>query len=248
MKGTFYGVGVGPGDPELVTLKAIRIIKECEVLALAISNPGLHAPIYEENSNRKEHPKYQESCMAYNIVYKVIPELANKALLYLPMPMTKDEEILNKMHEACKKALMQQLDMGKNVAFITLGDPSVYSTCLYVHKGLKRQGFKTKLIPGIPSFCAVAARLDMGLVENKEELHIIPASYEIEEELLLPGTKVLMKAGKKMPDVKQLVRDKKLHMHMVLNCGMENERVYDSIDEIPDDAGYYSLIVIKEGE
>ena len=67
-------------------------------------------------------------------------------------------------------------------------------------------GYKTRLVAGIPSFCAAAARVNDGLVENQEELHVIPASYEIESGLELPGTKILMKAGKKMPYVKQMIQ------------------------------------------
>ena len=83
------------------------------------------------------------------------------------------------------------------MVFITLGDPTVYSTCMYIHKRIRKQGYETRIVPGVPSFCAAAARLDQSLVENQEELHIIPASYEIEEGLKMAGTKVLMKAGRK---------------------------------------------------
>lgn len=85
----------------------------------------------------------------------------------------------------------------------------------------------------------------MGLVENREELHVIPASYGVEESLDMPGTKVLMKAGKKMPYVKQVIREKALEAEMVENCGMSTERIYKNVDEIPDQAGYYSLMIIK---
>ena len=107
-------------------------------------------------------------------------------------------------------------------------------------------GHETALIPGIPSFCAAAARMNSGLAENKDELHVIPGSYEISNSLDLPGTKVLMKVGKKMPAVKALVREKQLQITMVENCGMEQERIYRGVDEIPDDGGYYSLVMIKE--
>ena len=122
----------------------------------------------------------------------------------------------------------------------------MYSTCLYVQKRLKRAGYTAELIPGIPSFCAAAARLGIGLVENKEELHVIPASYEIEESLGFPGTKVLMKAGRKMPYVKQKAGEMGQKIRMVENCGMETEKIYQNVEEIPDDAGYYSLLIMKE--
>lgn len=246
MEGRFYGIGVGPGDPELLTLKAVRMIRECEVLAIAVSTPGFEVPVYEETGTKSAYQELLEKCVAYQIALPVIPEIAGKARLFLPMPMMKEKETLKRIHDLCADMTEKVLKEGRDVAFITLGDPAVYSTCLYVHKRLKKRGCVTSLIPGIPSFCAAAARLDMGLVENRDELHVIPASYGIEEGMEMPGTKVLMKAGKKMPYVKQVVKEKGLEAELVENCGMSTERIYRSVDEIPDDAGYYSLMIIKE--
>ena len=81
---------------------------------------------------------------------------------------------------------------------------------------------------------------------NYEELHVIPASYQIEDALELSGTKVLMKAGKKMPAVKQFLKEKNCRAVMVENCGMDTEQKYFSAEEIPDQASYYSLIIVKE--
>lgn len=245
MEGTFYGVGVGPGDPELLTLKAARVIKDCDVVAFAVSSPELAEPVYEE-AKESFCPAYLANCVAWQIVLPVVPEIEKKPKLYLPMPMRKDKEALRQIHDACAERTERLLREGKQIAFLTLGDPTVYSTCLYVHKRLKRRGMKTCLIPGIPSFCAAAAALDMGLVENREELHVIPASYGVEESLELSGTKVLMKAGKKMSLVKQAVTEKKLAVRMVENCGMAGERICCKAEEIPEDAGYYSLIIVKE--
>lgn len=245
MNGIFYGVGVGPGDPELLTLKAVRTIQECEVAALAISSPDFREPVYEEPESQSAYPELLEKCVAYQIVLGAVPEVSEKAKLFLPMPMMKEKEQLKLIHGQGADKAQELLERGKSVAFITLGDPSVYSTCLYIHKRLKKRGYETRLIPGITSFCAAAARMDMGLVENREELHVIPASYGIEESLGLPGTKVLMKAGKKMPYVKQVIKEKGLEAEMVENCGMNNECIYRNVEEIPDQAGYYSLMVIK---
>lgn len=244
--GIFYGVGVGPGDPELLTLKAVRTIRESEVIAIAVSSPDLTEPVYEKEGEETRFPAYLEKCVAYQIVLPVVPEISKKAKLYLPMPMMKEKERLKMIHHSCAKETEILLKKGKTVAFITLGDPSVYSTCLYVHKRLKQWACETRLIPGIPSFCAAAARMDIGLVENSEELHIIPASYGIEQGLELKGTKVLMKAGKKMPYVKKIVKERGLQVQMVENCGMENEQIYTKADQIPDEASYYSLLMIKE--
>ena len=138
------------------------------------------------------------------------------------------------------------LKEGKNVAFLTLGDPTVYSTYLYIHKRIQDRGYEVEIVSGITSFCAVAARLNIGLVEKAEPLHVIPASYQIEDALKLPGTKVLMKAGKKMAMVKEELQKRNERAVMIENCGMENEKIYRSVEEIPEDAGYYSLIIAKE--
>ena len=226
MKGTLYGVGIGPGDPELLTLKAVRLIRENDVIAL----PG-------------EKP---EETVAYQISVQAVPELADKTLLALTMPMTKDKALLNENYDRAAEKIADQLDQGKNVVFLTLGDPTVYSTYMYVHQRLEEKGYRVEIISGITSFCAVAARMNMSLVERSEPLHVIPASYQIEEALKLPGTKVLMKAGKKIKEVKQQIKASGNQAVMIENCGMSEEKIYRCVEEIPDNAGYYSLIIVKD--
>ncbi|MCI8637789.1 MAG: precorrin-2 C(20)-methyltransferase [Coprococcus sp.] len=246
MKGKFYVVGVGPGEPELITLKAIRIIKESHVVALPISRKGFEKPIYEAAGEARGDAKLLEGCMAYQIVRQVLPEVSGKAKLYLPMPMLKEKDRLDAAHSLCADAAAGRLDAGDTAAFLTIGDPSVYSTGMYVHERLKRKGYETHLVPGVPSFCAAAAALDTEIARNKEEIHILPASYGVEKGLYLPGTKILMKAGKKMPEIKRMAREKGIRIQMAENCGMEDERYYFSAEEIPDKASYYSLLMIKE--
>ena len=228
MTGTLYGLGIGPGDPELLTLKAVRLIRENEVIAF----PG-------------EMP---QETVAYKIAVQAVPELAEKELTALPMPMTKDPKVLEETHTHAADIVENFLKNGKNVVFLTLGDPTVYYTYLYVHKKILERGLKAEIVSGITSFCAVAARLNMGLVEKAEPLHVIPASYQIEEALKLPGTKVLMKAGKKMKEVKATLQEIGAQAVMIENCGMPDEKIYANAEEIPENAGYYSLIIVKEGE
>ena len=139
MKGRWYGVGVGPGDPELMTLKAVRILRECSVVAIPHSE--------------------KERCAAYQIAAQAAPEIEEKTILYLPMPMTRDRDRLDRSHQEAAARTAAVLDEGRDVAFITLGDSTVYSTCLYVMGRLQEQGYETELINGVPSFCAAAARL-----------------------------------------------------------------------------------------
>ena len=246
MSGTFTGVGVGPGDPELMTLKAVRAIRECSVIAVPVSDNSLEAPVCEKAGTESQYKEYLDRCVAFGIARGAVPEVEKKDRIFLPMPMIKEKDKLRNIHDMDADAVAEILEQGKDVVFLTLGDPTVYSTCMYVHKRLKRKGYPTELVPGIPSFCAAAARMDISLAENRQELHILPASYQIEKGLELPGTKVLMKAGRKMADVKQILMEKGLDAEMVENCGMENEKVYLSVEEIPEQAGYYSLLIVKE--
>ncbi len=225
MAGIMYGIGVGPGDPELMTLKAVKRIKSADVIAIPHTD--------------------KELCVAYQIARQAVPEIEEKECIYLSMPMTKDKKTLEESHELAAQTVMEYLSEGKDVGFINLGDVSIYSTCSYLLDRLKEEGYTTRLEAGIPSFCAAAARLGIPLVSGAEELHIIPASYQIKEALQMPGVKVLMKTGRQMEAVKEEIRKCNASAVMVENCGMAEERIYRSLDEIPEDAGYYSLLIVR---
>lgn len=226
MKGTLYGVGVGSGDPELMTLKAVRLIRENNIIAVPGADP--------------------KETVAYKIAVQAVPELAKKELLPIYMPMTHDPEELEKNHAKGAADLEKVLDQDKNIVFLTLGDPCVYSTFTYLQKRVENDGYHTELVSGITSFCAAAARLNVPLSEWNEQLHIIPAVHRLDTTLNESGNYILMKSGKKMNQVKEILADSGRDVLMVENCGMENEHIYRSVEEIPDDAGYYSLIIAKE--
>ena len=108
-------------------------------------------------------------------------------------------------------------------------------------------GYETEIINGIPSFCAVSAKLNQGLVENSQMLHIIPSTYGIEEGIHLSGTKVLMKPGRKLGQIREELSGlSSCQVSMVENCGMEEEHIYRKAEDIPEQAGYYSLLIVKE--
>lgn len=225
MTGILYGVGVGPGDPELLTLKAVRIIKECDVIVIPTADKA--------------------TCTAYNIVRQALPEVEEKEVISVVMPMTKDKKKLIESHLLGAGKVEEYLRRGRKTAFLTLGDPTVYSTYIYIHKLILQKGYNAEIINGIPSFCAVAAKLREGLAEGAEQLHIIPGSYKIEDALTLPGTKVLMKTGSKLGEVKEQLKTLNAAAAMVENCGLEGEKIYKTLEEIPEEAGYYSLIIAK---
>lgn len=226
MKGTAYGVGVGPGDPELITMKAIRLIRENEVIAV----PGRDA----------------KESVAYQIAVQAVPELREKKLLQIPMPMVKDRGQLEDAHREGAAMIKHYLDNGENVVYLTLGDPTIYCSFSYLQHILEAEGYPVVLVSGVPSFCAAAARLNLPLAERDEPLHVIPSVHNTDQELNQPGTYVLMKSAGHMKAVKEMFRSRNREASAVLNCGMESEQVCHSIEEIPDDAGYFSLIISRQ--
>lgn len=230
MKGSFYGVGVGPGDPELITVKAVKLINEAEVLLLPASQ--------------------KSECRAYNIARAAVSDIDNKDCIFSPFPMTMDKASLEKFHLDTAKMVEAYLERGKNVAFLTIGDPCIYSTFEYIEKLISKRGYKTQYISGVTSFCASAARVGESLAQGKEEIHIIPGLQAIEEALKLNGTKVFMKSGKQLEKLKEhLINNGKTHNYDVFsvsNCGMDSEVICKGAGNIPVDAGYLTVVVVKE--
>lgn len=227
MAGKLYGIGVGSGDPELLTLKALRLIRVCDVIAV----PG----------------RIPRETVAYKIVEGIYPDIEKKELLGIAMPMTKDQDILRQSHAEGVEKLCAELEKGKTAAFLTLGDPAIYSTYIYLHEGVKRRGYAAEMVSGVPSFCAAAAKLNTGIAMGAQQIHVIPASYQIEEALRLPGTKILMKAGRELSKVRERLQGLP-GVYMVENCGMDEERICRGAENIPETAGYYTLVMVKDEE
>lgn len=218
-------MGVGPGDPKLMTLLAVETINRCPVIAVpAVS---------------------RELAVSYQIAEKVIDGMQEKECLTLSIPMTKDQQILKEKYEQDAELIIQRLKDGKDVAYLTIGDPTIYSTYIYLHRLIQKQGYSAEIINGIPSFCAAAARVGESLADRSEQLHIIPSNYEIEKALEYPGSKVLMKAGSKLSFVKQLLKEKEMEGIMVENCGFPDEQIYYDMDMAPERTSYYTTILVR---
>lgn len=226
MAGILYGVGVGPGDPELMTLKAVRLIKENEIIAL----PG-------------ENPK---ETTAYKIAVAAVEELAEKQLLSLCLPMSMDGEVLKKSRKEAVKLLESYLDQGKNVVCLTLGDPTIYSTFAYLQEMILADGYQSELVSGVPSFCAAAAKVNDSLALLDESIHIYPGIYDNIEKLPEKGTCVFMKSGSKIERMKELLEKSNRPVYLVENCGLPDEKIYRNVDEIPERTGYFTILIAKE--
>lgn len=230
MAGVLYGIGVGPGDPEMLTLKAARAIKEADVICLPKAD------------------KYE--CRAFQIALPAVPELKYKKTISFDFEMTRDEEALAKMHAEFYEKYKQLLMEGYSLAFLTIGDPTVYSTFGYIMKLAKKDGIEVEIINGITSFCGSAAAAGILLSEKNENVHIISGQGDIDEELSLSGTKIIMKSGRNVAKIKEclikLEQEKDISVYAVVDCGMETEQIYKGAIMIPDDSKYMMTIIIKD--
>lgn len=145
MKGTLYCIGVGPGDPELITVKALKRIQACPVLAAPQGRAGVGTA---------------KDILLQAVAAMADVDLQGKDVLNIDFPMTRDEAALAKAHADGASALEEKLAAGLDVALITLGCPTIYASSLYVQRIVEKHGYKTEIIPGVPSFCAAAGRLD----------------------------------------------------------------------------------------
>jgi len=240
MKGKLYGIGTGPGDPELLTIKALNTIQKCGVIAVPATGND------ERNSDR----------IAFSIIEKY---LAGKEVLECRFSMEKD---ITKRREARQHAaddIIRRLESGKDVGFITLGDPTTYSTYMYVHEIITGMGFDAEIIPGITSYTAAAAAFGIALCEGNEALTIIPAGHNanIDQFLDRPGNKVIMKSGGNLELVFEKLKNRSYgeQTKIACRCTMDGQKLFNSIDDYEkstkpggseEDAGYFTIAIVKE--
>ncbi|MEA4972825.1 MAG: precorrin-2 C(20)-methyltransferase [Candidatus Metalachnospira sp.] len=232
MTGRLFGVGVGPGDPELMTLKAVRVIEKCNVVAIPAND--------------------KDNCTAYNIAKHEVKNIERKDIISVDIPMTKDKNKLAEAYNEGIKNIEDKLLKGKDVAFINLGDPTVYSTYMGIHERIIDDGFDAEIINGVPSFCAVAAKLGISLAKSRESIHIYPATYDSDDIFNTSGTKVLMKSGKRLAEVKKKLIDLekcgKIKSYAVTDCTMKSEVICDNISELDENGGYFTTVIVKSTE
>ena len=227
MSATLYGVSVGPGDPELVTLKAKRVMESCDVVAAPRTAGGDH--------------------LALDIARQAA-DLSGKTVVYIDSLMSRDPVELDRSHAEQAAILAEHLAAGRSVALLNIGDVSVFSTFSYIADKLKGS-YPVEVVPGVTSFCAAAAVAGESLTTMNEPLHIIPASgMSVDDALGLDGTKVLMKSGRHLPEVLAQIEAAGLadSAWMVQNCGLPGQRVVRDIAQDEPENSYFSLIVVKE--
>ncbi|SDO76986.1 precorrin-2 C(20)-methyltransferase [Selenomonas ruminantium] len=232
MSGIFYGIGVGPGDPELLTVKAIKAIEQVDVLiapktekkdgsvALSVAKPYLKKDV--------------------EIVYQVFPMVKGFA------------ENSTDAWEANKQEILELLNAGKNVAFLTIGDPMFYSTYIYVFRLLENAGVEIKTIPGIPAFAAIGSQLGYPIVEGDDVLSIIPATAspeKVEKAMQAADNVVLMKVYKNFEEVADMLDQNEMAEQAVLvsRAGLDDEKIiYDVLAHKKDKLNYLSTILTRK--
>ncbi|KPV55975.1 precorrin-2 C20-methyltransferase [Paenibacillus sp. A3] len=160
--GTLYGLGVGPGDPELITVKAFRLLKESPVIA---------------------YPRKKSGAKSYALaITELYVDTREKEMVSLTFPMTKDREALEKQWNKTVDTVWGYLSQGKNVAFVTEGDPMLYSTYIHLMRLMKERHPEVEAvsIPGISSVLAAASRLGLPLADGDEQVAVVPATDDYE--------------------------------------------------------------------
>lgn len=235
--GTLYGVGVGPGDAELMTRKAYRILNESQVIAVPRSVDSA-----EDGLSK-----------ALSIVEQAIT-LTGKVILELDFPMTRDKDALGASRRKAAGAIAAHLAAGRDAAFITLGDPLLYSTFSYLMPFVRKAipEARIEVIPGVTSFCSAAAAACIPLVEAGEKLYVIPAAYDMEEvktALTAFDTVVLMKVNKSIDKVVDLLSGMGLDNNatFVSRAGWPGQEIVSGVAGLKGrKLDYFSLIIVKK--
>ncbi len=227
--GKFYGVGVGPGDPRLLTLQAVDVLQAVDIVAIPKS-------------------KLDRESVAWDIAKIHCPSKVR--LIELEMPMTADKQILAKAWQAGAQTLLAELKQGKSVAFITLGDPSLYSTYSdllnILQEELPQECIET--VPGITAMSAAAARINLPLATGDEPLLILPSTEDVGEFLDFPNL-VLMKVSRRLPEILTHLEERGRKAVLLTRLGQVGEKIRwepKPQDFTSEKIDYLSLLLVKK--
>ncbi|MDD3313365.1 precorrin-2 C(20)-methyltransferase [Pseudodesulfovibrio sp.] len=231
-KGILYGIGVGPGDPELLTLKAVRALGEVDVIFAAASTKNDYSTALSI-----ARPHLREGVRVEQLGF----------------PMTKDKTALEAAWRENARVVAAVLDRGENGAFLTLGDPLTYSTYGYLQRTLLKMDptIRLQAIPGITSFHAAAARIGLVLAESSESLLITSGVADpktLERQLDVADNAVILKTYKNFEDIRATLERLRLGDKTVLvsRLGMEGESILMDIKDAPMTPHYFSLALVKK--
>ncbi|MFY9301499.1 MAG: precorrin-2 C(20)-methyltransferase [Candidatus Nitrosotenuis sp.] len=232
-------VGCGPGDPELLTVKAVKAIQNAEVIACPTAKEG-------------------KSSIALSAVESLIDKEKNPEIVNLVFPMVKDKETLESTWEKNTEILAQKVHEGKKVVYLTIGDPYLYSTWIYLHRELqaKYPEIKITVIPGIVSMFTFASKVGISLAEGAETMAVIPSCYDlsrVQETAKNCDTMIFLKDGRYFDQVIKLLKEAGFSDDSIFAIGQDlgtpNEIVkkmrLGDVNESTMTTKYFSIMVVK---
>lgn len=231
--GRFYGVGVGPGDPELLTVKACQLLRRVPVVCVPQSNPN-------------------EAGYTWLIIQSYV-DPSKQEVTHLRFPMTRDADQLAACWSEAADRIGQRLSAGKDCAFVTEGDPMLYSTFVHVYRSLVARfpQVEVEVLPGVSSILAAAARARVPLADGDERIAILPATASPESlELALTNfdTIVLLKVNRSIHSLVVLLRKHNLVDKAILVSKVTSpqEQVVPLADLKERELEYMSLIIVRK--
>ena len=232
-------VGCGPGDPDLLTVKAVKAIRNADVIICPTSKEG-------------------KTSIAYSIITSVIDNSKKPEIINLVFPMVKDKETLESTWEKNTQAIANAIKSGKNVVYLTVGDPSLYSTWIYIQRELKSKHpeIKITVIPGIVSMFTFASKVGISIAEGDETVAVIPACYDlsrVKETAKNCDTMIFLKDGRYFDQVITLLKEAGFSDNSIFaiaqDIGTDEEIVKKlTLGEVTKDTftnKYFSIMVVK---
>lgn len=235
-QGTFYGVGVGPGDPELLTMKAFRLIQSAPVISYLTGESGA--------AQAKHIARLALASREENRLSSHVEEIA------INMPMSKDRTLANQAYDQGAKQIMTALSAGQDVVFLCEGDPLFFGSFAYLLERIQGD-FACQVVPGISSVNAAASALMQPLTMLKESFAVVSGRHsdrQIEEALREHDSVVIMKAGQARPRILSLLdKTQRTQDAAYLEyIGRDNEKVLKDLTVLPAEPGpYFSLFVVS---
>lgn len=221
-----FVIGVGPGDPELITLKGKKILERIKLIF---------------------YPSGGKETFALSIVEKLLP-LSDKKLVELYFPMKRDES-LKELWQGLAESIIKELDIYKEGAFITLGDPSFYATFFYLKPYLQEKEIEIEIIPGISSFSALSAKLTLSLALGREEAVITVAENFIKnfEKFVNFDTIVIMKGNRHFNEIKEWAKKYSYQGLLGKRIGQGEEKIWEDLNlASEEELDYFSTIILKK--
>ena len=226
-KGNFYGIGVGVGDEENITLKAGKKLADVDVIILPEAKTG-------------------EGSTAFSMVKNYVKDDVEQ--VFLEFPMVRDLEARKTFRKNNADIINGLLSEGKNVAFLTIGDPMTYSTYTYVLEHILPE-IKVETIAGINSFNSMAARLNIPLMIGDEDLKVISVNKktDIRKEIENNDNVVFMKISRDLDRLREAIvaTGNTENIIIVSNCGKESEEIYTDIEKL-ESVHYFSTLILKK--